>query len=162
MIRLVVLWAAVLGAFLLAWILREERLAARGKIPLGRLRRLWLRPERRRAPRYRVDWTVRYERLESTPPSNGEGKARDISRTGAGLTIAEKLPIGSWIRLEVLPPEETGPLQMTAEVVWLKEIPLAESSSQATRFFFIGIRFRDLDPQIEQRIAQALRGHASL
>lgn len=160
MVRLMAIWAAVLAALLWVVVIREERLAARGKVPLGRLRRLWLRAERRRAPRYRVNWSVRYERLEP-PPINGGGQTRDVSQTGAGLTVREKLPIGSLIRMEILFPEETHPLQTTAEVIWLKEVAPSEESSGELRQFFVGIRFRDLDPQVEQKIARALRGHPS-
>lgn len=160
MVRLVALWAAVLAVFLLMWVSREERLAARGKVPLGRLRRFWLRSERRRAPRYRVDWIIRYERLEP-PPARGNGKTRDVSRSGAGLMVPEKLPIGSLIRLEVTPPDQGPLLEMRAEVVWLKEVALDGEGSGQVRQFFIGIRFCDVPPTVEQQISQALRGHAS-
>lgn len=155
MLKLIALWAAAAAALLLVLVTREEKLAARGKVPVGRLRRFWLRAERRRAPRYRVNWTIRYERLEP-PPVHGDGKTRDVSQTGAGLMIAEKLPIGSVIRLEVTPPEENYFLKTTAEVVWLKEVPV-----DGPRQFFIGIRFRDLNSADEQRITRALRGHPS-
>ena len=160
MVRLLALWAAVLAALLLVFIVREERLSTRGMVPLGRLRRFWLGAERRRAPRYRVNWSVRYERLES-PPTHGGGHTRDVSQTGAGLTLREKLPIGSLIRVEVLSPQEKNPLQMTAEVIWLKEVAPAGEGAGSARQFFVGIRFHRLNPQIEQRIVQALHGHPS-
>lgn len=160
MLKLMALWAGVLATVLLGIVIREERLAARGRIPVGRLRRFWLGSERRRAPRYRVNWSVRYERLEP-PPMNGGGETRDISQTGAGLTLAEKLPVGSLIRLELSSPEEVSSLKMTAEVIWLKEITADENPPTKVRQFFIGIRFRDLDPKIEQQITRALSGHPS-
>lgn len=158
MIRILALWAAVLSGLILMLVVREEKLAARGKVPLGRLRRLWMRSERRRAPRYRVDWSVRYERA-SPPPMNGNGKTRDVSSTGAGLTVREKLPVGSFVLLELAIPEQLGPVQVHAEVVWTKEIPAAEPApAPSLRTFFVGIRFQNLPPELEQQIQKALAG----
>ena len=51
MIRLLAIWSVFLATAVLAVVLREEKLVRHGKVPLGRLRRLWFRNERRRAPR---------------------------------------------------------------------------------------------------------------
>ncbi|MBI3322612.1 MAG: hypothetical protein HYZ94_02910, partial [Candidatus Omnitrophica bacterium] len=77
MMRLAAIWAVAVAGLILFLVMREERLIARGRIPMGRLRRFWFREERRRAPRYRVNWPVRYQRLEGGPSTNGHTK--DVS-----------------------------------------------------------------------------------
>lgn len=157
MIRLLALWAVFLAAFLLAVMIREDRLTARGKIPMGRLRRLWFRTERRRAPRYRVNWGIRYSRQEGRGPARQEGSTRDVSQTGAGLTVQEKLPVGSFLDMELALPESSSSLCVRAEVMWTKEMPLPEPSPpEEGRTFFVGIRFQGIDPELEQRLRKAL------
>lgn len=151
MIRLLALWAAVSATLILWLVIREERLVAVGKVPAGRLRRLWFRAEKRRAPRYRVNWDIRYFRPEGGEPPHRNGQTRDVSQTGAGLTVREKLPVGSWLHLEMaLPDGPSSLLRIQAEVVWTKEIPGKE------RVFFVGIRFHNLNAELEQQLRKAL------
>ena len=63
MIRLIALTAAGIAMMILGIVVREERLAARGRVPMGRLRRLLPGPDRRKFPRWRVDYPIRYQRL---------------------------------------------------------------------------------------------------
>ena len=150
MIRNIALWAACLGLALLVFILREERLFAQGKIPSGRLRRLWLRSERRRAPRYRVNWSVRYRRSQGQPPARGQ--TRDVSQTGAGLTLSEKVPPGSQLDLEVPVPGRQEPLRLTAIVVWAKEVIPSSDAQGSQRNFFVGIHFQNLNSTLQQEL----------
>lgn len=154
MIRALALWAVGLGLLLLVIVLWEDRLSAKGRIPLGRLRRLWLRVERRRAPRYRVNWAVRYQRLEAGRPAGVQ--TRDVSRTGAGLTLEEKVPVGSMLELEVTLPNQAAPIQVTGEVMWVKEVAVADEGSDGRRRFFIGLHFHNLKPGLEQIFAATL------
>ena len=153
MIRLVALWTVVLAASILAVVLREERLAARGKVPMGRLRHLWFRNNRRRAPRYRVNWPIRYARVKGQAAA--PARAWDASQSGARLAVTEKLPVGSLLLLELTLPHHASPISVTGEVVWLKEVPAAGSSGEP-RFFLIGIHFRNLNPAAGEAISKAL------
>lgn len=155
MVRLIALWAAMLAASILALVIREERLVSRGRVPTGRLRRLWFGPERRRAPRYRIDWPTRYHR----PPDELrlKLKTRDLSRTGVGLVVQERLEVGSSLQLELTLPKRAQALQLLGQVRWAKEVPprLKEDDS---RTFFIGVQFLKMDPALESELKQALGG----
>lgn len=153
MIRNIAFWAVALASFLLILIVREEWLAARGKVPLGRLRRLWFGPERRRSPRYRVDWSVRYHRSE-TPLL---AQTRDLSRTGAGLTMPEKVPPGTLLDLEVPVPGRQEPLKVTAVVVWAKEVAAEPGSEDPQRRFFVGVHFKNLSYTLQQELGMLLK-----
>ena len=155
MIRSMALWAAAVAVLLLSIVLLEEKRAALGKTPLGRLRRFWMKPEKRGSDRYRVSWLVRYHRVETNPSTPVEIETRDVSRVGAGLTIAEKLPVGSFLRLEIHLPSQPSPLQINAEVVWLKELTRS-SEPREPRRFFIGVRFTPIPSNLQQEIARAL------
>jgi len=149
MFRLAAIWAVGVAAVIFLIVLREERLAAQGKIPLGRLRRFWLHSDRRRAPRYRVDWPIRYQRL---PPSEmNHAKSRDLSTTGVALVVPERLEVGSVIQIELTLPGETRPWAVAAQVRWTREIP-----SQEKRLFALGVQFQGLDPEKEKQLAAVL------
>ncbi len=150
MFRLTALWGIFVAVFILLIILREDRLAAQGRVPLGRLRRLWLKPDRRRAPRYRVDWPVRYQRL---PPSvMNHANSRDLSMTGVALVVPERLEVGSLIQVELTLPGQPSPWIVTGQVMWGREVP----SSKEQRIFAVGIQFQGLDAQMEVTLAAAL------
>lgn len=155
MVRLIALWAAALAALILALVIREERLASRGKVPTGRLRRLWFGCDRRRAPRYRVDWVARYNR----PPevTNGKGRTRDVSRMGAGLIVEERLKIGSVLTMELSLPNRPQPLRLSTEVRWTKELPRHLMRNQdGPRAFWVGVQFLKMDPALESDLQRAL------
>lgn len=153
MIRNIALWAVALAVFLLMLIVREERLAAQGKIPMGRLRWLWFGPERRRHPRYRVNWSVRYHRSEIS----SSAQTRDVSQTGAGLTLTEKVPPGSLLDLEVPVPERQEPLRVTAVVVWSREAAAQPESKEGRRHFLVGVHFQNLSSTLQQELAALLK-----
>ena len=156
MIRLAALWSIIVAAFILFLVLREDRLITRGKIPMGRLRRFWFRSERRRAPRYRVNWPVRYQRMEGGLSTNGH--TRDVSQTGAGmtLTVLERMPVGCAIQLELLLPERPSAIQVTGEVVWTKEATPPDPPPGEPRLFHMGVRFHNITPELGSLIAKAL------
>jgi len=149
------MWAMALAFSLLMVIVREEKLAAQGKVPMGRLRRLWLRAENRRAPRYRVNWSVRYHRTETYSPSSAQ--TRDVSRTGAGLTMREKIPPGSALELELPVPGRQTPLRVAAVVVWVKEVPADPGAEDPQRHFFVGIHFQNLSATLQQELGDLLK-----
>ena len=154
MIRNIALVAVGLASFLWVVIAREERLAAQGKVPMGRLRRLWFGPERRRTPRYRVNWSVRYRRSE-TPLL---AQTRDVSQTGAGLTMLEKVPPGTLLDLEVPVPGRQEPLKVTALVVWAKEVAAEQGSADhPQRRFFVGVHFQNLSSPLRQELGILLK-----
>ena len=154
MIRNFALGVVFIAALILWVVLREDRLSARGKVPLGRLRKLWVRNERRIAPRYRLDWEVRYRRPEKAPDQ--KAKTRDVSQTGACLIVEERLSPGSALELEFVLPNQSQPIWFLGEVVWQKE--LSQSASQGNnRIFYVGIQFKNLNPQIEKELTQALK-----
>ncbi len=184
MIRLVAIWLALLASTILLLMLREDRLVAEGKVPLGRLRRFWFKGERRRAPRYRVDWEVRYQRAEpptSVRPEPVEGRTahasrgqddqrgeeaartRDLSRTGMGLILRERVEVGSFLQLELIPPGESPPLPVIGQVTWTREVPSSDhpaeqGASAGERLFLIGIRFQPLDENLAASMSDALSG----
>ncbi len=163
MIRLIALGGVLLASLILLLILREERLTVQGKVPMGRLRRLWWRAERRRAPRYRVDWSVRYLRMNSNPavrppPAETPGQIRDISRLGVGFVVQERLPVGTHLQMAFSISSQDEPLAITGEVVWTKEVPALQSSDNTSRSFLVGVRFRDLTSQEVEALAFTLVG----
>lgn len=156
MIRLAALWSVIVAAVILAVVLREDRLVTQGKVPLGRLRRFWFRSERRRAPRFRVNWPIRYQRVDGAASSNGH--TRDVSQTGAGmtLTVMERIPVGSLIQLGLILPERPLPVSVTGEVRWTREAPITAGSPGDPRLFHVGVRFQNITPEMGALIAKAL------
>ena len=154
MIRLIALWSAFVAGLILSIVLREERLASQGRVPLGRLRRLWMRgKERRRAPRYRVNWPVHVQRAINVPPKKA-ARTRDLSYTGAALIVDALFEIGSQIQLEVALPSHPAPLTTIALVIWCKEMP--KSNREGRRIFYMGVQFTDLDPADQSKIGKML------
>ena len=164
MIRLISVWLFLVAGIILLVILREEFLAAQGRVPLGRLRRLWLGSENRRAPRYRVDWPVRYRRIQNSD-HQATAQNRDMSATGAGLVIQEYLAHGQEIFLEFVLPEQVERLSIAGEVAWCKEIPSNSHRAASPRLFLVGIKFMNVDPgshaALVQTLGKGLRGKIS-
>ena len=158
MLRLLAIWAAFVAISILLVILREERLTSQGKVPVGRLRRFWLRGERRRAPRYRVDWSIRYHRLGPSSAGTGPARIRDVSQTGVGLVMEERLETGSELKLEMTLPDRTAPFAITGRVAWAKEILAKRQSDRAKRIFFVGIQFMGIPPETAEQILKVLHG----
>lgn len=143
-----------MAAIILLMIFREDYLVRRGKVPIGRLRRFWFKPDRRDSPRYHLDWPVRYIRsfVEPLVPS----QMRNLSQTGVGLVVQENLKVGSSIQLELNVPNQALPLKVSGRVMWSKEIPLGPDPQKGVRVFFIGIRFYEMNPQAEANLKKAL------
>ncbi len=156
MIRFLALWTVFIAAAILFAILREERLVRLGRVPVGRLRRLWLQSERRRAPRYRLNWTIRYRRM-----MGGDlllnGHMMDVGQTGAGLVVREILEPGTAIRMDFTPPGLSAPLSVTGQIAWVRQVPpSAPGVGPHERLFFVGIQFHAMDPQTSFRLTTAL------
>ncbi|PIQ82714.1 MAG: hypothetical protein COV76_02220 [Candidatus Omnitrophica bacterium CG11_big_fil_rev_8_21_14_0_20_64_10] len=139
MIRLIALTAAGIAMMILGIVVREERLAARGRVPMGRLRRLLPGPDRRKFPRWRVDYPIRYQRL---PDGAGRRPAapKDVSLGGARLVIQEILERGALIRVEGTLPESQTSFEAEGRIVWSRELP-APNDPAAPRNFMIGVEF---------------------
>lgn len=155
MIRLAALWLVFLAALVFFIILREEKLASQGKVPLGRLRRLWFKAERRRAPRYRVNFEIRYRRLEGEQLV--QAKTRDLSQTGVGLILEERLAPGMLVDLEFHLPNRTAPLEVTGKIAWSREVPHDHHTPPPKRLFFAGVQFHQMGPEKESILAKALQ-----
>ena len=143
MIRLLAFWAIGVALVILAVIVREERLARQGRVPLGRLRQVWLRSDRRGAPRYRLDWPVRYQRTGVPPPVVAE--TRDVSPIGACLVLRERFERGAVLSLDFTVPARSTPLAVTGRIVWTREIPPRQGSQRLDRLFLTGFQFYDVD-----------------
>ncbi len=155
MIRILALGAVCLAVFILIVVLREERLQIKGKVPLGRLRKLWFRNERRIAPRYRLDWPVRYRRTDKV--SNLPATTRDVSQTGAGLMVEERMEVGSEVELQFTLPTHPQPIWVISEIMWQKEVARNPSTPDNKRVFYIGVHFKGLSPKIEKELTKSLR-----
>lgn len=155
MIRNIALGALFLALLILGIILREEHLISRGKVPLGRLRRLWVKRERRRCPRYRVDFPIRYQR----PPAEWVHQATtwDLSSTGVGLILLERLEPGTTLSMEVTLPKRPTPVSLLGRVVWIREVPARSKNLSNSRLFFAGIQFYSMDLQLEAALNATLR-----
>ncbi len=149
--------AVVLSFLILSVVVREEKLVEQGKVPTGRLRRLWMRSDSRRAPRFRVDWTVRYRRMpESAAAPASQAATDNISRSGIGVMILEKIPVGSLLELEIAFPDRSveAAAPVRATVVWIKEMPAGEKEP---RRFFAGLHFEPLSEPFAADLREALR-----
>ena len=165
MIRLTALWLCFVSFVILLIILREEKLVAQGKVPLGRLRRFWLRKDRRCAPRFRTNAVVRYRRMspeEAGPAAEEAGAARasDLSETGVGLVVQHYLAAGSRIQLEFAIPGLPNPLPVIGTVAWVRPVHPRDGRSQEEKLFFVGVQFLNADPAIAVHL-KALFGIAA-
>ena len=148
MLRLTALMAAITALAILLVVIREERLIQVGRVPTGRLRRLWLQQERRVAPRYRVNWMIRYQRAET----NGTGQIKDLSETGIGILLRERVEEGAQLQVECMLPQRLQPLVVLGKVTWVREI-----ESGRERLFYVGIQFFKLDPHVAVELNAALK-----
>ncbi len=160
MIRLIALWLLFVSVAILFIILREEKLIAQGRVPLGRLRRLWFRNERRRAPRFRTNSLVRYRRLSPEEASSASARANDISETGAGLVVQNYLAAGSRLRLEFIIPGLPNSLPVTGQVAWIRPVRPRAGGSSDEKLFLIGVQFIGMDPTITAHF-KALFGYTT-
>ena len=158
MIRLIALWLLFLTFAILTIILREEKLVAQGKVPLGRLRRLWLRKDRRRAPRFRTNALVRYRRMSAAEV--GSARASDISETGVGLVSQNYVEAGSRLQLEFTIPGLPNPLSVIGTVAWVRPVRPRDGKSSEEKLFFVGVQFLNADPAIAVHL-KALFGIAA-
>ncbi len=158
MIRLIALWLLFLSFAILMLILREEKLVAQGKVPLGRLRRFWLRKDRRRSPRFRTDALIRYRRLNAEEV--GSAQASDLSETGVGLISQNYVEAGSHLQLEFTIQGLPNPLQVVGTVAWIRPVRPRDGKSSEEKLFFIGVQFLNADPAIAVHL-KALFGIAA-
>lgn len=149
--------ALVLSILILSVVVREEKLVEQGKVPTGRLRRLWMKADSRRAPRFRVDWTVRYRRIPGSAPAS-QATTDNISRSGIGVMVLEKIPIGSLLEVEIAFPDRSveATVPVRATVVWIKEIRAGEKEP---RRFFAGLHFEPASESFAASLGEALRAH---
>jgi len=160
-IQLTAFGLIVLSVLILLVILREEHLAHQGKVPLGRLRRFWLlKKERRRAPRYRVDWSVRYQRIGPKAEPLTPGRTRDLSETGVGLVVQERLEAGTLLLVTFTPPGSDAPLALIGRVAWSKEMIRQETEQSEQRSFFMGVHFEGVDPPLVEKLRKVLGSKA--
>lgn len=160
MILLIAGWLVFVSLAILFIIVREEKLIAEGKVPLGRLRRLWFRKNRRRSPRFRTDALVRYRRMSTEEAASASARANDISETGVGLVVQNYLQTGSTLQLEFTIPGLPNPLPVTGTVVWVRPVRPRDGRSSEEKLFFIGVQFLNADPAIAAHL-KALLGIAA-
>ena len=153
MIRLAALWAVAVALLILLIIVREEWLAHHGRVPLGRLRRLWFCKDRRCAERFRLDAVVQYRRSEEAPSSAAQ--VSNLSTAGVGLIVRERLDAGSRLHLSFRLPNQSSLLTVTGQVQWIREV--RSRSATGERLFFIGVQFEEPVPQGTNQLAELLR-----
>ncbi len=157
MFPMVGMGAVVLSILILSVVVREEKLVEQGKVPTGRLRRLWLKADSRRAPRYRVDWAVRYRRMPGSASAPASQATTDnISRSGIGVMLLEKIPVGSLLEVEIVFPDRSSKAAapVRATVAWIKELPASEKEP---RRFFAGLHFEPSSESFASSLREALR-----
>jgi hypothetical protein len=114
----------------------------------------------KRAP-YEKDLKYSY----SEPPyTEGTAKGRDLHHEGAGLLmpVHAKVRKGTKLDLELFLEGEKEPLRIMGEIVWAEglEDEKMEKLSLISEFFArrVGVKFKDLNENYQQRIKLAVKG----
>ena len=66
------------------------------------------------------------------------------------------------MHLEFLIPGKSNPLSVQAEVIWTRPVPQKSEDTTQERLFFIGIRFNNVNPQVNSELVKALGGHPEI
>ncbi|MBN1872327.1 MAG: PilZ domain-containing protein [Candidatus Omnitrophica bacterium] len=73
--------------------------------------------EARMHPRYKTSLRVKY----NTPIEEGISWIKDVSLQGAQLFLNKGLDIGTSLDIEVKLPNDSSPILVTGDIVWIKE-----------------------------------------
>jgi len=101
--------------------------------------------DRRMSKRFGGSAKVTY-RLLQEPLIEGEALVRDVSLRGIRLSLDKKLPLDIPLELKIFIEEDSRPIFVIGEVVWLKEIDLGKGK------FEVGIKFTDVDTSDRLRL----------
>jgi len=140
-------WLTLVALVILLLILREDQLVARGRVPIGRIRRLFHGPDIRHHPRFQLNWPVRYKRTGVT--SDPEAVSKDLSLGGAQLLLEELLAVGTHLAMDLHAPDG-NPIEAEGHVVWVKSVPSTHPSSP--RLFLVGIEFSTSLPDLKTKL----------
>jgi hypothetical protein len=120
----------------------------------------------RRAERVTYEKDVKYSHAEP-PYAEGTAKGRDLHHQGAGIMmpVHAKVKQGTMLDLELFLEGEKDPLRVQGEVVWTEglEDEKMEKLSLISEFFArrVGLKFKDVDEEKQQRIKIAVKGKIS-
>lgn len=170
MIWLAVLILVVIPMVIWAVLIQEEQVLARRRSPMGWLRRWWPRAasERRRHPRYRAAIPLSYRVLNGpaaprrvvSPPSAIAAApvvatTRDISCSGLGIVLYEKLAPATVLELALRCESPTGTLTVQGQVQWVREVP--SQAGDPRRLFWAGIQLVSTGTASAERLRQVLQ-----
>jgi hypothetical protein len=119
--------------------------------------------ESRRAKRVAYEKDVKYSHTDP-PYTEGTAKGKDLHHEGAGIMmpVHAKVKQGTMLDLELFLEGEKDPLRVQGEVVWTEglEDEKMEKLSLISEFFArrVGLKFKDIDEEKQQRIKIAIKG----
>lgn len=106
----------------------------------------------------RIDWPVivKYKVLDE-PKTEDRCVGKNISEGGLSFPIYERVSKGNSLSLEIELPFDSMPIFAKGTVAWVKEV-----GQRPTRFFEVGIEFRDISladrKRLKNYIANEIKG----
>ncbi|MBL7071774.1 MAG: PilZ domain-containing protein [Candidatus Omnitrophica bacterium] len=128
----------VLIGALLVMVIEEDKIR-KSKVPRGALEEYWEGRERRKSIRITSSFIVRYT-IEEKAHTKLNCRTKDISSTGMGLIVNEKLATGTMLLLEFILPETQKLFKAEGKVAWATG-EFDERNELGKRLFHMGIEF---------------------
>ena len=145
-------------------LITEERRIKKQGVSRGTIKEYWNGKERRQAQRLNASVFVKYS-IEKKPHIKLAGHTKDVSSSGMGLVVNEKLYEGTLLLLEFELPELKNAVCAEGKVVWVKG-DLADRNKTGKREFQAGIQFLNIKADDKNRliayIEKNLEGGAGL
>jgi len=100
-----------------------------------------------------VEYIIRGRASGGQTPRRRGGRTTDISRTGLGLLLPERISILNVLRVDLRLPQ--GVLSLLGEVVWAQSSKAADAAAGEFRH---GLRFTEVGPEERRRLDHLLVG----
>ncbi len=110
--------------------------------------------EKREFVRWRIKSPARFK-LADNPQDERRAQLRDISISGAQLSLSENLRLNDRLDMQLDIPDETNPIHCQAKVVWQRSAP-----KEGLAPFVCGLRWTELRDEDKDSIFQYARSAA--
>ena len=133
----------------------DERQKRKSKTPTAKLTHFWEESERRSFVRIDADVPIKYS-LPKGPNTLKNGRMKNLSLGGIGMTLNEKFNPKDSLLLEIGLPDSSAPIIAKGEIAWVKE-NTAQKDPEGVRHFDVGIEFKELSPKDRDRLLKFIK-----
>jgi c-di-GMP-binding flagellar brake protein YcgR len=151
---------AIILVVLLMLILHDEKRQNKENTLKIKGGKIWQGRERRQFVRINAEIGVRYEATTDNLRLN-QATSRDLSLGGVNLALLERIPKGTFLRMELDLPTSPKPLFVKGEVMWSREV-IGSVEKLGKKLFATGIRFKRLDASDQTLLNNFIQEKAKL